>query len=119
MVGARQVEDTFVFETHIGLREARSGEEEEHKIEGRGSSSEGRARTMSSTAASASAAAYKRYVPPKPAPLPEDYEEFYASLTDAERELDRLAKQWLGSSYFVQWSHMYLKWSKAKANKGT
>jgi hypothetical protein len=59
----------------------------------------------------------KRYAPPKPAPLPEDYEEFYATLTPAEKELDELAKQMLASSYFIQWSHMYLKWSKAKAQK--
>ena len=59
----------------------------------------------------------KRYIPPKPAPLPEDYEEFYATLSDAERELDELAKQMLGSSYFIQWAHMYLKWSKTKAEK--
>jgi hypothetical protein len=57
----------------------------------------------------------KRYAPPKPAPLPEDYDEFYATLTPAERELDALAKEMLASSYFIQWSHMYLKWSKAKA----
>lgn len=56
----------------------------------------------------------KRYTPPKPAPLPEDYEEFYATLTTAEKELDLLAKEKLGTSYFIQWSHMYLKWSKAK-----
>ena len=59
----------------------------------------------------------KRYTPPKPAPLPEDYDEFYASLSEAERELDALAKEWLASSYTIQWSHMYLKWSKAKAEK--
>jgi len=59
----------------------------------------------------------KRYAPPKPAPLPEDYDEFYATLTPAEKELDELAKQMLASSYFIQWSHMYLKWSKAKANQ--
>jgi hypothetical protein len=58
-----------------------------------------------------------RYTPPKPAPLPEDYEEFYATLTEAERELDILAKKMLGSSYFIQWSHMYLKWSKAKKER--
>lgn len=67
---------------------------------------------MSSSASSAST---KRYTPPKPAPLPEDYEEFYATLSEAERELDALAKEMLGSSYFIQWSHMYLKWSKSKA----
>jgi hypothetical protein len=59
----------------------------------------------------------KRYAPPKPAPLPEDYDEFYATLTPAEKELDELAKQMLASSYFIQWSHMYLKWSKAKADQ--
>ena len=54
----------------------------------------------------------KQYAPPKAAPLPDDYEEFYASLTPAEKELDGLAKEWLGSSYFIQWTHMYTKWKK-------
>lgn len=57
----------------------------------------------------------KTYQPPRPAPLPADYEEFYASLTDAEKELDKMAQEMLGSSYFIQWTHMYRKWSKAKA----
>lgn len=68
-------------------------------------------------AAAASSSKGKRYTPPKPAPLPEDYEEFYATLSSAEKELDLLAKEKLGTSYFIQWSHMYLKWSKAKADK--
>ena len=55
----------------------------------------------------------QHYTPPKPAPLPEDYEAFYATLTDAEKELDVLAKEKLGSSYVIQWTHMYLKWKKA------
>ena len=59
----------------------------------------------------------KRYTPPKPSPLPEDYEEFYNSLTDAEKELDQLAKEMLGSSYFIQWTHMYSVWTKLKADK--
>ena len=59
------------------------------------------------------------YQPPKRAPLPPDYEEFYASLTDAEKELDQMAVEWLQSSYFPQWSHMYTKWKKAKAAKAT
>ena len=59
----------------------------------------------------------KYYLPPKPSPLPEDYEEFYATLTEQERELDALASKMLASSYFIQWSHMYLKWSKTKAEK--
>lgn len=58
-----------------------------------------------------------RYTSPKPAPLPADYEEFYASLTEKEKELDALAKEWLGSSYFIQWTHMYTKWKKGKEVK--
>jgi hypothetical protein len=57
-----------------------------------------------------------KYIPPRPAPLPADYEEFYESLTDAEKELDKMAQEMLGSSYFIQWTHMYRKWSKAKAS---
>ena len=66
---------------------------------------------------STTTAVKRRYTPPKSAPLPEDYEEFYATLTEAERELDALAKNMLGTSYFIQWSHMYLKWSKTKEEK--
>ncbi len=54
------------------------------------------------------------YKPPKPAPLPSDFEEFYASLTKAEKELHQLAIEKLGSSYFVQWCHMYKDWKKNK-----
>jgi len=57
------------------------------------------------------------YTPPKPSPLPEDYDEFYGSLSTEEKELDLLAKEKLGSSYFIQWTHMYLSWSKKKAEK--
>lgn len=56
-----------------------------------------------------------RYVPPKPAPLPADFEEFFSSLTESEKELHHLATEWLASSYFVQWVPMYTKWKKAKA----
>ncbi len=55
-----------------------------------------------------------RYTPPKPAPLPEDFDEFYASLTETEKQLHQLAIEKLQSSYFVQWSHMYKKWKKNK-----
>lgn len=55
-----------------------------------------------------------RYTPPKPAPKPADFDEFYASLTPAEKELHELAIEKLGSSYFVQWTHMYKKWKKTK-----
>lgn len=58
--------------------------------------------------------ATRRYTAPAPAPLPDDYDEFYASLTDAERELDALAKELLGSSYIIQWTNMYIKWRRAR-----
>lgn len=57
----------------------------------------------------------QRYTPPRPAPLPADFDEFWASLTDAEKELHDLAVEKLGTSYFIQWTHMYTRWSKAKA----
>ena len=57
------------------------------------------------------------YTPPKSAPLPADFEEFFASLTEKEKELHYLATEKLGSSYFIQWTHMYRDWSKAKAAK--
>ncbi len=60
----------------------------------------------------------KVYTPPKPAPLPDDFEEFYAALTDREKELHQLSIEKLGSSYFVQWCHMYKKWKKAKSAAG-
>ena len=59
------------------------------------------------------------YLPPKPAPLPEDFEEFYACLTPQEQELHHLATEKLGSSYFVQWTHFYKKWKKAKEATAT
>ena len=55
------------------------------------------------------------YTPPKPAPLPHDFEEFYVSLSNQEKELHQLAIEMLGSSYFIQWTHMYRKWSEKKA----
>jgi hypothetical protein len=59
-----------------------------------------------------------RYTPPKPAPLPADFEEFYESLTDMEKELHHLATEWLASSYFVQWVPLYKNWKKkAEAQK--
>jgi hypothetical protein len=56
------------------------------------------------------------YTPPKSAPLPADFEEFFATLTEKEKELHYLATEKLGSSYFIQWTHMYRDWSKAKAD---
>jgi hypothetical protein len=56
-----------------------------------------------------------RYVPPKAAPLPADFDEFFESLTESEKELHQLATEWLASSYFVQWVPLYKNWKKAKA----
>jgi len=56
-----------------------------------------------------------RYTPPKPAPLPADFDEFFASLTESERELHHLATEWLASSYFVQWVPLYKNWKKTQA----
>jgi hypothetical protein len=54
------------------------------------------------------------YTPPKSPPLPADFDEFYASLTPQEQQLHQLATEKLQSSYFVQWTHFYKKWKKAK-----
>ena len=54
------------------------------------------------------------YKPPRPAPLPEYFDEFYASLSPEEKALHQLAIDMLKSSYFVQWSHMYTAWKKTK-----
>lgn len=54
------------------------------------------------------------YEPPKPSPLPDDYEEFMASISDKERKLFEIAREKLGSSFFVQWTHLYRKWKASK-----
>ena len=61
----------------------------------------------------------EKYTPPKSAPLPADFDEFYASLSPQERELHRLAIDKLQSSYFVQWTHFYKKWKTARACETT
>lgn len=61
----------------------------------------------------------EKYTPPKSAPLPADFDEFYASLSPQERELHQLAIDKLQSSYFVQWTHFYKKWKKAKETATT
>ena len=76
------------------------------------------AKAKAATKAAAGGRAAIKYTPPPPAPLPADYDEFYASLTTQERELFEIAREKLGSSFFVQWSHLYKRWSQAKAAKG-
>jgi hypothetical protein len=53
------------------------------------------------------------YTSPKPSALPADYEEFFKSLTAKEQLLLEIAREKLGSSFFVQWCRLYLDW-KAK-----
>jgi len=60
-----------------------------------------------------------RYVKPKPAPLPPDADAYFASLSPSEMELHTLATELLGSSYFIIWTPMYVKWKKAKAEAQT
>lgn len=52
-----------------------------------------------------------KYTPPTPPPLPSDYDEFIKSRTEREKQLLELARKKLGSSFIVQWCHMYKKWS--------
>jgi len=54
--------------------------------------------------------------PPAPS-KPADYADFLASLTERDKELLELGEQWLGSSFFIQWTHLYGEW-KAKAGSG-
>lgn len=80
------------------------------------------AKSNPATAASAAIATPIFYKPPTPAPLPADYEEFFASLTETERELMEMARRkgkdgGLDSSFFVQWCRRYQSWKKAKAAK--
>lgn len=42
--------------------------------------------------------------------------EFLASLSPRERELHTLAAKMLGSSYFVEKTHAYVKWLKTIPN---
>ena len=44
----------------------------------------------------------QHYTAPKPAPLPADFDEFYAELTPQEKKIHELAIEKLVSSYFVQ-----------------
>jgi hypothetical protein len=42
--------------------------------------------------------------------LPTDYADFLASLTEQEKGLLDLARTMLGTSFFVQWTHLYRDW---------
>ena len=58
----------------------------------------------------------KTYQPPKSSPLPADYDAFYSSLSDTEKRLFEIAKVKLGSSFFVQWTRLYLEWRAKQKN---
>ena len=58
-----------------------------------------------------------KYEPPSPSPLPADYPEFWASLTAQEQTLMEIAKDKLGSSFFVQWCHAYKEWKAKQPSK--
>ena len=57
----------------------------------------------------------KMYKPPKPSPVPADYEAFFKSLNEEEKKLLSIAQERLGSSFFVQWCRLYLVWKSQQA----
>jgi hypothetical protein len=57
-----------------------------------------------------------KYTPPPTHKKPDDVAEFLASLSENERLLHQMAERILGSSYFMDRTHGYQKWKKAKAN---
>jgi hypothetical protein len=69
---------------------------------------------MSATTVAAPAAV-ETYTPPPPHALPPDAAEFLASLPEVERQLHALAAEKLGSSYFMDRTHSYKAWKKARA----
>jgi hypothetical protein len=58
------------------------------------------------------------YTPPKPSPKPADYTAYMSSLSPMEKELHKMAEHYLGSSYFVQWTHSYRKWKASQSDTG-
>jgi hypothetical protein len=57
------------------------------------------------------------YVPPPPHKIPESALPYIAALSEQEHALHFLATQLLGSSYFVETSHGFVKWQQAEATK--
>lgn len=50
----------------------------------------------------------------EPHPKPADYDEFIASLSTVERELHEMAQIKLGSSYFIERTRSYKKWTASR-----
>jgi len=55
------------------------------------------------------------YIPLPPHNIPADAIPYLESLGPKEKELHEMAVRILGSSYFVETSHAYLKWKTNKA----
>jgi hypothetical protein len=53
------------------------------------------------------------YVPPPPHKIPETALPYLAALSEQEHALHQLAIELLGSSYFVETSHGFVKWQVA------
>jgi hypothetical protein len=56
------------------------------------------------------------YEPPPPHKIPESAAAYMAAMTEQQHALHVLATQLLGSSYFVETSHGFVKW---QAEQGT
>lgn len=56
------------------------------------------------------------YVPPRKAKPPSDYSLFISSLSASELELLKFAETNLGSSFIVQFTHLYKNWKIKQKN---
>lgn len=45
-----------------------------------------------------------------------DVPKYLASLTEREREAEKLAREMLGTSYFIEYTHGFQKWKAAQKN---
>ena len=52
-----------------------------------------------------------------PHPLPKDSDDFLACQDDKHKKLHEIAQEFLGSSYFMERTHGYQRWKKAKEQK--
>jgi hypothetical protein len=52
------------------------------------------------------------YIPPPPHKIPESALPFIAALSEQQHALHQLAIDLLGSSYFVETSHGFIKWQE-------
>jgi hypothetical protein len=57
------------------------------------------------------------YVAPPPHAIPESALPYIAALSEQQHALHMLATELLGSSYFVETSHGFIKWQQEEAAK--